>query len=95
MWRTVPSRSRRCSNDAHQGATSLGDDGSGNGARLNPVLRASLEQEFGMPTQLGPHTEEAAVGAALCAAVADGAFPSIAAASAAFVGHQHAAKRSE
>ena len=62
--------------------------GSGNGIRLNPVLRASLEQEFGMPTQLGPHTEEAAVGAALCAAVADGAFASIAEASASFVGHQ-------
>jgi len=69
--------------------------GSGNGIRLNPVLRASLEQEFGMPTQLGPHTEEAAVGAALCAAVADGAFPSIGAASAAFVGHQHAEKGNE
>ena len=30
-----------------------------------------------MPLQLGPHREEAAVGAALCAAVADRSFGSI------------------
>ncbi|MCZ6539125.1 MAG: FGGY-family carbohydrate kinase [Chloroflexi bacterium] len=59
--------------------------GSGNGVRLNPVLRDSLETEFRMPIQLGPHSEEAAVGAALCAAVADGSFASIAEASAQFV----------
>ncbi|MDP6666833.1 MAG: FGGY family carbohydrate kinase [Dehalococcoidia bacterium] len=59
--------------------------GSGNGVKLNPVLRESLEAEFGMPIQLGAHNEEAAVGAALCAAVADGAFSSIAEASASFV----------
>ena len=58
--------------------------GSGNGIRLNQVLRESLEAEFGMPMQLGSHNEEAAVGAALCAAVADGSFASIAEASAQF-----------
>ncbi len=58
--------------------------GSGNGIRLNPVLRESLEAEFNMPIQLGTHSEEAAVGAALCAAVADGSFASIAEASASF-----------
>jgi sedoheptulokinase len=58
--------------------------GSGNGIKLNPVLRESLEVEFGIPIQLGSHNEEAAVGAALCAAVADGSFGSIAEASASF-----------
>ncbi len=58
--------------------------GSGNGIKLNPVLRAALEAEFAMPLHVGLHGEEAAVGAALCAAVADGAFGSIAEASAAF-----------
>ena len=58
--------------------------GSGNGIRLNPVLRESIETEFKLPLQLGLHEEEAAVGAALCAAVADGAFESIAQAGAEF-----------
>ena len=48
------------------------------------MLRAALEAEFAMPLHVGSHGEEAAVGAALCAAVADGAFGSIAEASAAF-----------
>ena len=48
------------------------------------MLRESLEAEFGMPMYLGPHNEEAAVGAALCAAVADGSFASIAEASSDF-----------
>ncbi|NQW20982.1 MAG: hypothetical protein HQ477_09750 [Chloroflexi bacterium] len=60
--------------------------GSGNGLKLNPVLRESLESELGMSLQLGRHNEEAAIGAALCAAVADGSFNSIADASAAFTG---------
>ena len=60
--------------------------GAGNGIKLNPVLRAALEAEFAMPLHVGSHGEEAAVGAALCAAVADGAFDSIAAASATFAG---------
>lgn len=58
--------------------------GSGNGIRLNSVLRESLESEFCMPLQLGPHREEAAVGAALCAAVADRSFGSIFEASVSF-----------
>ena len=60
--------------------------GSGNGIKLNPVLRESLESEFGMPMNLTTQGEEAAVGAALCAAVADGAFETIAEASTSFVG---------
>jgi sugar (pentulose or hexulose) kinase len=59
--------------------------GSGNAIKLNPILRESLEAGLGMPLQLGSHNEEAAIGAALCAAVADGAFESISEASAAFV----------
>ncbi|HIF72529.1 MAG TPA: hypothetical protein EYQ61_08260 [Dehalococcoidia bacterium] len=58
--------------------------GSGNAIKLNPILRESLEAELGMPLQLGAHNEEAAIGAALCAAVADGSFASIAEASASF-----------
>ncbi|MBT3996570.1 MAG: hypothetical protein HOF01_12320, partial [Chloroflexi bacterium] len=58
--------------------------GSGNGLKLNPVLRESIEAELGMSLQLGRHNEEAAIGAALCGAVADGAFKSIAEASASF-----------
>ncbi len=58
--------------------------GSGNGLKLNAVLRESLEAELGMSLQLGRHNEEAAIGAALCAAVADGSFGSIADASASF-----------
>jgi len=60
--------------------------GSGNGLKLNPVLRESLESELGMSLQLGRHNEEAAIGAALCASVADGSFGSIAEASASFTG---------
>ena len=60
--------------------------GSGNGLKLNAVLRESLEAELIMPLQLGRHNEEAAIGAALCAAVADGSFGSIAEASASFAG---------
>ncbi len=60
--------------------------GSGNGLKLNPVLRESLESELSMSLQLGRHNEEAAIGAALCAAVADGSFKSIAEASASFAG---------
>lgn len=60
--------------------------GSGNGLKLNAVLRESLETELGMPLELGNNNEEAAIGAALCAAVADGSFDSIAAASSSFAG---------
>ena len=77
--------------DSYREATRLGAGervklvGSGNGIKLNPVLREILATEFGMVMQLGIHNEAAAVGAALCAAVADGAFRSIATASAAFI----------
>ena len=59
--------------------------GSGNGIKLNPILRESLESQLRMPMQLGRHNEEATIGAALCAAVADGSFGSISEASASFV----------
>jgi sugar (pentulose or hexulose) kinase len=62
--------------------------GSGNGLRLNGVLRSSLESRFGMEVQFAGHTEEAGVGAALCASVASGAFPNIAAASAEFIRYE-------
>lgn len=76
--------------DSYREAVRLGGGGraklvgSGNGLKLNPVLQAALEAEFAMPLHLSPHGEEAAIGAALCAAVADGAFNSIAEASAMF-----------
>lgn len=46
--------------------------GSGNALRSNPVLCAKAEAAFGLPLELGEHAEEAAVGAALCAAVGSG-----------------------
>ena len=51
--------------------------GAGNGIRKNPLLREILEGTFGMPMAIPAHTEEAAFGAALLAAVGDGAFGSI------------------
>ena len=65
--------------------------GSGNGLRLNSVLRSLLEGRFGMQVQFAGHTEEAGVGAALCASVASGAFPDIATASAEFVRYEEQA----
>lgn len=41
---------------------------SGNGVRRNPLVAPTLERAFGLPCVLSPHTEEAAVGAARCAA---------------------------
>ncbi|WP_341347570.1 FGGY family carbohydrate kinase [Paenibacillus sp. FSL H3-0469] len=46
--------------------------GSGNALRTNPVLCAKAEAAFGLPLELGEHAEEAALGAALCAAVGGG-----------------------
>ena len=46
--------------------------GSGNGLRLNPVLRGEMARQFGLPLVIGTLIEEAAVGAALCAAVSVG-----------------------
>ena len=48
--------------------------GAGNGIRKNALLRAILEAAFGMRMETPAHREEAAFGAALVAAVGDGAF---------------------
>ncbi len=50
--------------------------GSGNALRANPVLRSKVEARFGLPLILSAASEEAAVGAALCAAVGAGGIPS-------------------
>ena len=55
--------------------------GSGNGLRLNPALRRCMERAFGKTIKIGDVREEAAVGAALTAAVAVGVYPDISAAS--------------
>ncbi len=54
--------------------------GAGNGVRKNPLLCRILSQAFGLPIQIVRHTEEAALGAALCASVASGEFSDIEAA---------------
>jgi sedoheptulokinase len=41
---------------------------SGNAVRRNPLVAALIEREFGAPCRLAPAREEAAVGAARCAA---------------------------
>ena len=64
--------------------------GSGNGLRLNPVLRGELGRLFGHPPVIGTLTEEAAVGAALCAAVATGEHATVSEASAALLGEEPA-----
>ena len=46
--------------------------GSGNGIRRNPLLAHILSERFGMPLVYPQHSEEAATGAALLAAVATG-----------------------
>ena len=51
--------------------------GSGNGLRLNPVLRRCIEDEFGKTLSISSLQEEAAVGAALTAAVAVGVYPDV------------------
>ncbi|MCE3200990.1 sedoheptulokinase [Paenibacillus sonchi] len=50
--------------------------GSGNALRANPVLRSKVEACFGLPLTLSAAPEEAAVGAALHAAVGAGGIPS-------------------
>ena len=78
--------------DAYRQALALGAGdrtslvGSGNGLRLNSVLREELARLFGYPPVIGTHTEEAAVGAALCAAVAAGEYGTVREASAALLG---------
>ncbi len=48
---------------------------SGNGLRTNDALRAAFERRFARPLELPLLREEAALGAALCAAVGAGAYP--------------------
>ena len=78
--------------DAYRRALALGAGqrtilvGSGNGLRLNPVLRGELACLFGRPPVIGTYREEAAVGAALCAAVAAGEHATVREASAALLG---------
>ena len=59
--------------------------GSGNGLRLNPALRTCVEQAFGRTISIGQVREEAAVGAALTAAVGVGVYSDIGSASRALV----------
>ena len=47
--------------------------GSGNGLRRNPLLAALLREALGLPLRMTAHEEEAALGAALVAALAVGA----------------------
>ncbi len=78
--------------DAYSEAVALGAKertilvGSGNGLRLNPVLRGELARLFGRRPVIGTVREEAAVGAALCAAVAAGEHATVREASAALLG---------
>ncbi|MCE9544519.1 MAG: hypothetical protein K8T25_03205 [Planctomycetia bacterium] len=48
--------------------------GTGNGLRENPLLRSIVAAEFGLPMSVPRHREEAALGAALMAAVGTGVF---------------------
>ncbi|MFW6180550.1 MAG: FGGY-family carbohydrate kinase, partial [Spirochaetota bacterium] len=50
--------------------------GSGNALRMNRRLQGALERRFGRPLRVPRHTEEAAFGAAIGAAVGTGALPS-------------------
>jgi len=49
--------------------------GSGNGIRRNLALRAEVARRFALPVLVPRRREEAALGAALCAAVGLGALP--------------------
>jgi sedoheptulokinase len=62
--------------------------GSGNGIRQNSLLRQILSAEFSTPLKVAYHTEEAAVGAALGAAVAVGEFDNIQTASHSFIQYE-------
>ncbi len=62
--------------------------GSGNGLRLNSVLMQELSRWDGHMPVFGTFTEEAAVGAALCSAVAIGEFGTIQEASASLLGNK-------
>ena len=60
--------------------------GSGNAIRKNQLLADILSASLDLPLQTTTYTEEAAVGAALCAAVATGQFSNIQQASRGVVG---------
>ncbi|MDA0708871.1 MAG: FGGY family carbohydrate kinase [bacterium] len=51
--------------------------GAGNGIRKNDLLRAILEERFGLTMRVPGHTEEAAFGAALMGAIAGGVFEDV------------------
>jgi sugar (pentulose or hexulose) kinase len=51
--------------------------GAGNGLRENPVLAQVVAEEFGLPLVFPVHRDEAALGAALLAAVGAGVFPDL------------------
>jgi sugar (pentulose or hexulose) kinase len=59
--------------------------GAGNGLRENRLLARLVAEEFGLAMRLPRHREEAAVGAALVAAVGAGAYPDLASAAKALV----------
>lgn len=65
--------------------------GSGNGLRLNPVLREEMARQFGLPLVSGTFIEEAAVGAALCASVSVGEYLTVQEASETLFGYTTAA----
>ena len=77
--------------DSYRSAVDLGAGprsqivGSGNGLRLNAALRRCVEDAFGGELTIGGVREEAAVGAALTAAVSVGVYPEIGSASRALV----------
>ncbi len=58
-----------------RGTPARGLAGSGNGLRRNPALRAEAERLFGLPLLVPRLREEAALGAALAAAVGLGRYP--------------------
>lgn len=51
--------------------------GSGNAIRKSPVLKAYLEEKFGLPLYIPAHREEAAFGAALFAATVSGKYENL------------------
>ena len=64
--------------------------GAGNGVRRNRLLAQILARRFGMSLLIPSHSEEAAVGAALAAAVGLDIFPDLDAAAAALLDYAEA-----
>ena len=63
--------------------------GAGNGVRQNPLLARILARRFEMPLLIPSHTEEAAVGAAIAAAVGLGLFTDLDTAATALLDYTH------